>query len=384
MRIGIDVSQTGKMKAGCGYLAYSLVNALAEIDSHNEYILYPTFGDVYLDPEWNKTTLCIDRPNFERGLSHRNLDHAQPFWRNPPENFEAQLGNPDVVISNNFYCPTGLKKARLVFTVHDLGYLSNPEWTTEANRIACFTGVFNASIYADYIVTPSEYTLTQFRMAYPHYPVERTVANQLASRFQGLPEPEQPAALSQLISDHFWLNVGTLEPRKNQEGLLQAYAKFRVTHRDAYPLVLAGGKGWLLDHFDELVRDLGLSAHVLRLGYVDDASLHWLYRNCFAFLDPTLLEGFGLPALEAMSLGAAIIASNVTSYPEIVGSAGILVDPYNETDILNAIECLAGNEALRQDLKVKAAERARLFSWEGFARRTLAVCESVMAMGKRQ
>ncbi len=266
MRIGIDVSQTGKNKAGCGYVAYSLVNALARLDTPNQYILYPTFGDVYLDPEWSKTTVHIHRPNFESGPGQRNLDAAQPFWRNPPDDFESQLKNPDVVISNNFYCPTGFKKACLVFLVHDLSYMSNPEWTTETNRTACFTGVFNASIYADFILTPSAYTLQQFQRAYPHYPAERTLTIPLASRFEGLPAPERPTPLAHLTPDHFWLNVGTLEPRKNQERLLQAYAKFRLNHPDADPLVIAGGKGWLLDHFDDLVKDLGLSSQVIQLG----------------------------------------------------------------------------------------------------------------------
>ncbi len=116
---------------------------------------------------------------------------------------------------------------------------------------------------------------------------------------------------------------------------------------------------------------------------MDDASLHWLYSNCFAFLDPTLLEGFGLPVLEAMSLGAATITSNITSLPEIIDSAGIQVDPYNEADILNAMESLAANEPLRQELKANGLERARLFSWDKYARTTLSVCEKVMAIGKR-
>ena len=383
MRIGIDISQTGKTKAGCGYVAYSLVNALAQMDSQNEYILYPTFGDVYLDPDWKISTLRVDRPNFQPGIGHRNLEGAQPFWRNPPPDFEAQLGHPDVVMANNFYCPTGLKKSRLIYLLHDLSYLTNPDWTTEANRTACFSGAFNASIYADFIITPSQYTLDQLHQIYPHFPLERAIFIPLASRFEGLAEPEPTPAVAPLKPGQFWLNVGTLEPRKNQVRLLRAYAELKSRHADALPLVLAGGKGWLLDHFEGLVQELGLGQSVRLMGYVDDASLQWLYHNCYAFLEPSLLEGFGLPVLEAMSQGAAVITSNVTSLPEVIGSAGIQVDPYSESDILNAMERLAGDQTLRLDLKTRAAERARQFSWEGFARRTLEVFEKALAASKR-
>jgi hypothetical protein len=138
MNIGFDVSQTGRLKAGCGYLAESLIRHLAEIDTENQYILYPTFGDVYCDPEWPAAICRIDRPNFRQGLGHKAFESAQRFWRQPPGNLEEQLGNPDIVHSNNFYCPTTLRSARLVYTLYDLGFIEYPEFTTEENRIGCF------------------------------------------------------------------------------------------------------------------------------------------------------------------------------------------------------------------------------------------------------
>jgi hypothetical protein len=113
MKIGFDISQTGTAKAGCGYLAHSLISCLAEIDAHNQYVLYPTFGDVVWDSEGPGATVRIERPNFRRGLSHPTLAEVQKFWRNPPADFEAQLGAPDIVHSNNFFSPRGLRRARL-------------------------------------------------------------------------------------------------------------------------------------------------------------------------------------------------------------------------------------------------------------------------------
>ncbi len=383
MRIGYDVSQTGKSKAGCGYMAYSLANALAGIDSQNDYLLYPTFGDLYFDPNWAEDTLQINRPNFRRGFAQRGLDEAFSFWNDPPDNFEEQLGNPDIIHGNNFYCPAGLKRARLVYTLHDMSFISNPEWMTEANRVICFDGAFKASLFADFIIAVSEFSREYFLKTFPFYPPERTTVVPLASRYAFKTAPPRPDKLSSIQSGEFWLNVGTIEPRKNQVRMLHAYADYISRHEDAHPLILAGGKGWLIENINEFIQDLGLEQHVQWLGYVDEATLQWLYSNCYAFLYPSLLEGFGLPVLEAMSQGAAVITSNITSLPEVIGDSGLQVDPYHEDEISNAMEQLSNNEILRQQFKSKAAERANLFTWEKSARLTLEVYQTVMEMDKR-
>ena len=151
MRIGFDVSQTGKAKAGCGYFAESLIRHLAQIDQYNEYILYPTFGDSYFDS--SISFVCkINQNNFRNGLRYFLSHHARDFWRNPPINYETPLGEPEIIHANNFFCPVRLYNARLIYTLYDLSFMEFPEWTTEQNRTACFNGVFNASRYADFIV----------------------------------------------------------------------------------------------------------------------------------------------------------------------------------------------------------------------------------------
>ena len=121
-----------------------------------------------------------------------------------------------------------------------------------------------------------------------------------------------------------------------------------------FPLVLAGGKGWLMDDFIKELESLDLQQEVILLGYVDDQVLQWLYRNCFAFLYPSYFEGFGLPAMEAMSLGAAVIASNITSIPEIIGQAGILIDPTSQEEIGPAMRKLVSEPGCRNKLREKA------------------------------
>jgi glycosyltransferase involved in cell wall biosynthesis len=368
MRIGFDISQTGAGKAGCGYFADSVIQQLAGVDSVNEYILYPTFGNFFWDPGWNKLTRHIDRPNFRRAPGHRTLEDAQSFWSNPPEALEAHLGDPQIVHANNFFCPRRLKTALLVYTLHDLSFLEHPEWHTEPNRLGCFEGVFNACLHADMIVSVSEYSRRHFLEIFPHFPPDRIRVAHLASRFSHNPNLARPSSLSSLKPGEFWLNVGTMEPRKNQYRLVQAYARLKAGNPKTYPLVMAGGRGWLMEDIHGMVKDFGLVEDIVMTGYIDDSALQWLYQNCYAMVYPSLFEGFGLPVLEAMSLGAPVISSNVTSIPEIAGDAGILVNPLDEGEISNAMLMLSQNSGLRASLIELGSERAKKFTWNNTAR----------------
>jgi glycosyltransferase involved in cell wall biosynthesis len=160
--------------------------------------------------------------------------------------------------------------------------------------------------------------------------------------------------------------------------LLQAYARLKAQLGESFPLVLAGGKGWLMEDFESFMDRLGLREDVVVLGYVEETELQWLYQNCFAFLYPSLFEGFGLPVLEAMTLGAPVIASNTTSLPEIVGQAGLLVDPLAEESICNAMHRLATGQINREVLREQAMVRAREFSWRSTAERVREVYQHVI------
>lgn len=381
MKIGFDISQTGKRKAGGGYLAYCLIRALADIDKENDYIQYPTFGDFYFDPGWRKSIRFVNQENFHKGKGHTQLKDAKQFWNYPGSNFEEILGKPDIVQSNNFYCPSGLQHAKLIYVLYDLNFLKKPVTTTETNRIGCFTGVFRASLYADHILSISEYSKYHFLQVFPHYPSENISVVYLASRFPNLNDnskfEEKPAGLVNLEEDQFWFNVGTLEPRKNQIGLLNAYAELINETGTKFPLVIAGGKGWKLDHFMDVVSDLGLKDNVIVLGYVNEDQLQWLYQNCFAFVYPSIFEGFGLPVLEAMSQGAAVISSNVTSLPEVVGSAGVLIDPQNNKSLSKAMIDMIEGRIDRSSLKKAALTKSKSFSWKKSASQVLGIYQAV-------
>lgn len=367
MKIGFDVSQTGSGKAGCGYYAEGLIKALEAIGTEYEFWLYPAFGDVFWDPQCATAAYSTDNPHFRRLKGPASFEESQRFWRQPGPDFETRIGSPDLLHSHNFFCPRGLKKARLVYTLHDLSFLVDPSWSTEANRIGCLDGVFRAATSADWIVANSEYTRRHFLEVFPHYPAERTQVIYPGSRYRmENAAPSRPERFAHLRPDGFWLSVGSIEPRKNHRRLLEAYAR----SGSVLPLVVAGGKGWLMD-------DLKPPPGVELTGYVTDAELEWLYRNCFAFLYPSLFEGFGMPVLEALSLGAPVICSNTTSLPEVAGDAGLLVDPLDASAIADAMLRLSNR---RDFLRAAAVRQAARFSWEASARKLLEVYDEVKGL----
>jgi glycosyltransferase involved in cell wall biosynthesis len=382
MKIGFDISQTGKDKAGCGYFADSLIRALTGVDQENEYLLYPHFGTSFWDPAAKKSTRNIEAANVSRIIVGHDFHESRGFWEHLPEDGEVTLGNPDIIHANNFSCPQGIRHARLVYTLYDLAFLVHPEYTSEINRWNCFAGVFNASCHADFIVAISDYSRRSFLETFPHYPAERIRTVHLGSRFGAGSGYDSGTAIPGLVPEQFWLAVGTLEPRKNVRRLLRAYAMFHRRNGTALPLVLAGGKGWLEDDLEEFIGSLGIRENVRLLGYVSDAELVWLYRNCFAFLYPSLFEGFGLPVLEALSLGAAVITSNTTSLPEVAGDAAWYVDPLQEGEMVQAMAGLASDGLRRKELKARAPLQARRFSWEGCAAEVLEVYAEVVRCPK--
>lgn len=381
IRIGFDVSQTGKRKTGCGYFADSLIQALAQVDGCNQYILYPTFGAHFWDHAYSKTRQ-INTSRFTRSrIQHASLEKAQQFWQQAPAALEQAFSCVDIVHANNFFCPPRIPKTKLLYTLYDLSFIEKPEYTTEANRVACFAGVFNASLRADYLVAISEYSLKHFLQMFPHYPEKNISVVYPASRY--CKEEGTKIAPSKRIvhlqPNQFWLCVSTLEPRKNHVTLLKAYAQLKAQGQALFPVVLAGGDGWMMTHFQEMLAELNLLENVQVLGYVSDKELQWLYQHCFCLVYPSLFEGFGLPVLEAMSLGAPVIAANTTSIPEIVGSAGILVDPLKTEGLFQAMLHLQQDPSYHHHLKVQAKQQSRQFSWRQSAQQMLAIYEKLIA-----
>ncbi len=200
--------------------------------------------------------------------------------------------------------------------------------------------------------------------------------------FERLEDPAEREALSRRyeLPEEFVLCVGTLEPRKNLERLVLALAEVHRRGRRV-PLVLVGPSGWHLDGpggLQDTIRAAGLERHVHYLGYVPTADLPGLLSLATVFAFPSLYEGFGLPAVEAMACGAAILTSRDTAMAEICGDAARLIDPYSVDDIAAGLEELLNDAGLRDCLGLRAQQQARRYSWERAAAETIAVYRQVL------
>lgn len=380
MKIGFDVSQTGPHKAGCGFYAAALIDGLLASNSNNQFTLLTSFGDFYHDP-----IMAVSFPHIGKGVGygprHLQRNEAEAFWQNQQKTSQL-LNSFDLIHANNFWCPSWLLNIPLVYTLYDMSFSEHPEWTTEANRIGCFTGVLNAALTADWFVAISKASKRSFLKHFPHVNPDRVRVIYPASRF-GQPgfnqQPSQPE--SQIFKDGtpYFLSVGTIEPRKNQAFLLEAYNSYRGKGGAAVPLVLTGGKGWMMEDFDKHIQSSPWSSDIHLLGYVSDAELNWLYRNCIINLYPSHYEGFGLPVLEGMGLGAPVICSSNTSLPEIVGKAGISLDPNDLQAWVGAMEMLSTDSPKRKQLSEAGKLRADNFNWQQSSAQLLSLYEEAVA-----
>jgi len=380
MKIGFDVSQTGPHKAGCGFYAAALIEGLLASNSSNQFTLLTSFGDFYHDP-----SMAVSFPHINKGVGygprHLQRNQAEAFWQNQQKTSHL-LNSFDLIHANNFWCPSWSLNIPLVYTLYDMSFSEHPEWTTEANRIGCLTGVLNAALKADWFVAISKASKRAFLKHFPHVDRDRVRVIYPASRF-GQPgfnqQPSQPK--SQIFKDGtpYFLSVGTIEPRKNQAFLVEAYNIYRGKGGAAVPLVLAGGKGWMMEDFDKQIESSPWSSDIHLLGYVSDAELDWLYRNCLINLYPSHYEGFGLPVLEGMGLGAPVISSDSTSLPEIVGEAGINLDPNDLQAWVGAMEELSTDATKREQLSKAGKLRAEIFNWQQSSAQLLSLYEEAAA-----
>lgn len=270
-----------------------------------------------------------------------------------------------------------------ITTIHDLSVPLHPQWHP-ADRVKWYERDFVPGVARTArFLTPSEFTKREM-LRHLGVPAERIDVTPLAARAGFCPQPPEriAEALAALrLPPRFFLYVGTLEPRKNVAGLLDAFAALPESVRRAHPLVIAGAWGWKADALREKLDQRQLGESVRLLGYLPDRPLAALYCACTALVWPTWYEGFGLPPLEAMACGAAVIVSDVASLPEVVGEAGLRLDPRDARSWTDAMRRVAEDDAWRNELAQRGLERARQFSWERCAAQTADAYRRVLRDG---
>ena len=260
-----------------------------------------------------------------------------------------------------------------VATVHDLTPLLFPEWHSRKNRLG-FAPFLGATVRkARKIGAVSESTK---RDLVARYPLAAAKCRVVHNGFTPLPEFEGDDPFS---SQPYVLFLGTVEPRKNVERLVEAMESI-WDRRPAFPrLVIAGGDGWGLPGFGERIAASRHSVRIRRTGYVSPGEAARLIRGARLMAYPSLYEGFGLPALEAMALGTVVVASSSSSLPEVVGDAGLLPDPTSVPEIAAALERAQDDEPFRERARSLGLARAGTFTWDRAARETRALFEEALA-----
>lgn len=271
-------------------------------------------------------------------------------------------------------CPT-------VVTVHDLSFLRFPEAFRRANRtyLAWITRL--STRRAARVIAVSESTRRDVidLCGVPEARVV-TVPNGVDEQYC----PAEPAAVAEFrrrkgLPERFLLYLGTLEPRKNLEALIAAYARLPERAGAGRPkLVIAGGKGWFFETIFARVAELGLADDVLFPGYVPAAELPWWYRAAELFVYPSRFEGFGLPVLEAMACGTPVVTTTASSLPEVAGDAALLVDPDDTAGLTAALSRVLTDAALRADLGEAGLRQAARFSWARTAAQTAQVYRAIL------
>jgi glycosyltransferase involved in cell wall biosynthesis len=402
MRIGFDITALYVAQAGVHTYDYNLLQALLEVDRENKYLMldYVPLHDKHATlPE--AAALGAKNARIARcaGLKHRRLARWDALQRPPlrplaalvdrtllwpwaaaaeasmQRNLQQALRAVDVFHSSDVLLwrqPDALN----VVTIYDLTALLFPEHHTPGTRELQARKWRFAREKADVVIAISEATKRDI-VAHLGIPSHRihVVCGGAGPAFRPIESRqvlEQALAPLQLAPGEYILYVGTIEPRKNLARLVEAYHR-ACKLAPAPKLVLAGARGWKFEGVFERVETLGLKDAVIFLGQVPADILPALYNGAVAFAYPSLYEGFGLPPLEAMACGVPVIASDTSSLPEVVGDAGVLVDP-NDTDALaDALAALLNDDEKRAELSARGLARARAFSWEQAARKTLEV-----------
>ncbi|WP_081441691.1 glycosyltransferase family 4 protein [Rickettsiella grylli] len=268
-----------------------------------------------------------------------------------------------------------------VCTVHDLSHIHYPQYHPR-ERVKFLSKQLAKSIAsAQHIITGSNFIRNEIINFFNVSPDKISVVyHGVSKRFQPYTQNElNPIARYQLTKKKYLLSVATREPRKNIKRLLHAYSRLPASLRKQYPLVLIGSKGWNSVQLEKLIDKQVRKKEIYDLGYVPDLDLPYLYAGAAAFLYLSIYEGFGLPILEALASGIPVIASNVSSIPEVMGTAGCLVNPFDVMSITERLNEILNDPILRDHLKQKGIVHAAQFSWETCITNTIGVYESILA-----
>lgn len=362
MIIGIDGNEANvKNRVGSGQYALELIKQFAKSREHD--------FKIYLK----------DKPQSDLPKETSNFKYKvfgpKKLWTQfalPIKLIFAE--KPDVFFSTAHYGPR-FSKVPYVVTIHDLSYLHYPELFKKEDLMQLTNWSKYSIENSAHIITPSKTTKDDIVKNYNVPASKITVTHEGYDKNRFKPQPK--SAVDSIkkkykISGDYIIFVGTLQPRKNIERLLEAHAKLIGN----YQLVIVGKRGWLFEPIFAKVDKLSLKDKVIFTDFVPDEELPALISGAKVYALPSLWEGFGIPVIEAQACSVPVVCSNTSSLPEIVGGSGVLVDPQSTESIAEGINKVLTDDKLRSSLVNKGYDNIKRYSWQKCANETLKVLES--------
>lgn len=360
MKIAFDCRALSSVRTGGGRYTENLLNSLLEIDEENDYLL------------------CAHRPFCFEGKQNARKFEGSFFpgllWQNLSLPAVLAMEKADLLHSPLFTLPY-LSACPGLVTVFDLTPVILPELHTGKVRFSFFP-VGNSLRKAEKIIAISENTKKDIvsRMGIPEGKISVIYPGVEQSFKPAGPEEKKRVKKKYASGKDYMLHVGTLEPRKNLEFLIDVFRELISAGADmGVNLLLAGPRGWKYGGIFDRILSYGLSGRVLTAGYVDQADLPALYSGAEVFVYPSLYEGFGLPLLEAMACGLPAVSAAGSSLPEVIGDAGIQVKGWSAKEWAAVIGLLLRDESTRDEFAMKGKIRARDFNWRVCAEKTLEI-----------
>jgi glycosyltransferase involved in cell wall biosynthesis len=370
--------------AGINWYIHNLITHLPRVDIDNRYTAFIGDARFASSPALSQTTgQGAEQLGPGLGLRLSRLPTSEPmvriFWEQMVQPFALRREGVDLLHALAFVAPL-VSPCPVVVTIYDLSFLRYPESLSRFRRF--YLGLFTrlSARRARSIIAISQSTKRDVVRLLGISPDRvQVVYCGTDEAFRPLPADQVEAFRSERgLPERFILFVGTIEPRKNVTRLIEAFAGVHTGQLANLKLVIGGAKGWFYEDVFARMEGLGLEDEVVFPGYISVAELPLWYNAAELFVYPSLYEGFGLPPLEAMACGTPVVTASTSSLPEVVGDAGLIVDPLDVEGLREAIRRVLDDGALRQEMRERGLQRARGFSWSKAAQETVQVYRQAM------
>ncbi|MCL2183137.1 MAG: glycosyltransferase family 4 protein [Chitinispirillia bacterium] len=366
MNIGINASALSAQMGGASLYILKIINALAQVDHENSYFIFTTAaGKAHFSnlPQTFSTIPCAPSKTITRLLWEQTVLPLAVCKK-----YKIR-----VLFSPNYTAPLFHPGVRSAVTIHDLSFFPMAEYYPRSRRI--FRHIIRLSVkHSDRVISVSHFTKDDILKYVGAYEKKIRVIHVAAdTRFLNEPPEDDLRQLRQKykINNGYVLFIGFMEPRKNLERLLCAFAA--IKDKIAHDLVIVGGHGWWYEQTYRRVEELGISGRVVFTGYAEDSEIPLFYRGAALFAFTSLYEGFGAAALESVFSDTPVLASDNSALPEVLGTAAAYVDPFNTDEIAEKMLHLLTSESALAELKKNCADVKVKYSWQKTARETLDV-----------